>query len=86
MLQDYKAGFTSLHHLVQNGNLAHIQCFIDEFQPAIDAQSYSGLTPLHLTMNSMSGDVAAILIINGADTEKEYTEGISWSSFMQMCK
>ena len=79
-LQDYGAGFTSLHHLVELGNLDHIQQFIDEFQPDIDAQSYSYLTPLHLTLNKNLVPVADLLIINGADTEMKSVDDISWSS------
>jgi len=83
---DGKAGYSSLHHLVERGNLAHIQLFIEKFKPVIDAQSFSGLTPLHLTMEEGSADVAAILILNGADPEKECMDGLSWYSVMYPCQ
>ena len=84
LLQDDTAGYTALHHLVQSGNVAHIQQFIDEFHPVIDMQSYSGLTPLHLTMDKHLEDIATVLIINGANTEIESMDGVSWSSVVHI--
>ncbi|XP_065052378.1 nuclear factor NF-kappa-B p105 subunit-like [Rhopilema esculentum] len=76
---DYKAGFSPLHHLVKMGNAWHVQNFINEFKPNIDARSYTGITPLQLTIGGNLDDIADILIINGADTETETDECYSWS-------
>ena len=83
-IQDYKAGFTPLHHLVQLGDISLVEDFIVEFRPDIDALSYAGVTPLHLACCIDLEPIADLLILEGADPMRESMEGLSWTNVVQL--
>ena len=75
LLQDFHSGKTALHMAVERDSLADVCLLVESCEVDVNAQTFSGCTPLHIASGRGNIAIVAYLLSVGTDPDILSDEG-----------